>query len=372
MRQYLLNRKREKEKNLKYDFLPSLIEIVERPANKWGTVVIIVSLFLFLFAGIWSVMSKFDVVVSAAGMVMTEKDINRVETLISGTVSEIKVQEGEYVEEGDVLICLDSSEILDKVENLTKQIENLTVQKELYEKIENGEDVTELDTFIYEENKWTAKAIIEEEKLYRLNRKEYERQEKLAEDKEYISYQKQVYEQTHCSQTVKALAECMIQISQYEKEKKEYEKALEYYIIKADTSGYVTNLQVHYLGEELLAGDMISYIADTDKLIFECYVSDADIAEIMEGQKVQVKISTYPYNDYGVFEGEIASISDVSIQKDGYGNVYVTKVEMNNPQELSLSVGMSGSAEIVIGTRSALEYFLEPVTQGVNESFREK
>lgn len=40
--------------------------------------------------------------------------------------------------------------------------------------------------------------------------------------------------------------------------------------------------------------------------------------------------------------------------------------------ETRLTIGMSGIGEIVIGERSALEYFLEPIKQGLDDRFKEK
>ena len=51
---------------------------------------------------------------------------------------------------------------------------------------------------------------------------------------------------------------------------------------------------------------------------------------------------------------------------------FVTSVVLDNLGNLPLSIGMMGSAELVIGKRSVLEYFLEPVKEALNDSFKEK
>lgn len=122
----------------------------------------------------------------------------------------------------------------------------------------------------------------------------------------------------------------------------------------------------------LNAGDMIAYIVDKNELVFECYVPDSDIADVELNQNVNVKISAYPYNDYGMFQGKVIDISDISIQNETYGNVYVVKVLLEDKSGAKLTIGMSGMAEIVIGERNVLEYFLEPIKQGLDDSFKEK
>ena len=39
--EYVLKHGKKRDKELKYDFMPSLLEIIERPAHKAGTVIII-------------------------------------------------------------------------------------------------------------------------------------------------------------------------------------------------------------------------------------------------------------------------------------------------------------------------------------------
>lgn len=371
MRNYLLNN-REKESNLKYDFLPSLIEIVEKPANRWGSVVIIISLFLFLSAGLWAALSWFDIVISAEGIIMCENEINVVETAVSGQVIEVMAEEGGYVEKGDIILCLDTSKVEDTLEELNRQLAVLYVQQQLYEKIENGEDITQLDVNSYGEEMWTAKAIVEQEKAYRLNLKEYERQKETGEDSEYADYQKKIYEQNYHASITQELVQCTVQINKYLQEKEEYERILESYTIKSTSAGYITDMQVHFPGEVLSQGDRVAGIVDKENLVFECYVSDTDIADVEIGQKVQLKIGAYPYSEYGMLEGCVLDKEDISIQKEGYKNVYVVKVLLPDTQSIQFCIGMSGTAEIVVGSRSALDYFLDPVTEVLRESFREK
>ena len=73
-----------------------------------------------------------------------------------------------------------------------------------------------------------------------------------------------------------------------------------------------------------------------------------------------------------MFQGTIIEIGDISIKDENYGNVYVVKVLLDDKPETKLSIGMSGMAELVIGKRSVLEYFLEPIQKALNDSFKEK
>ena len=42
------------------------------------------------------------------------------------------------------------------------------------------------------------------------------------------------------------------------------------------------------------------------------------------------------------------------------------------PEEINVISGLTGSVEIKTGTRSVMSYFLEPITQGLGNSMKER
>ena len=57
------------------------------------------------------------------------------------------------------------------------------------------------------------------------------------------------------------------------------------------------------------------------------------------------------------------------------GNVYKIEVEIDSEgfnEEIKLMAGMSGAVEIDVGKRSVLDYFLEPILQGMKNSLKEQ
>ena len=68
----------------------------------------------------------------------------------------------------------------------------------------------------------------------------------------------------------------------------------------------------------VLNSDFVQWVVETiDKVcmtkISGAYVPDSDIAEIELNEKVNVKMSAYPYNDYGMFQGKVIEIGDISV-----------------------------------------------------------
>ena len=98
--EYVLKHSKNKDKELKYDFMPSLLEIIERPAHKAGTVIIVGVFTLLIAFVVWACLSKIDVVVTAGGSVQPSGNVNVVQAYSGGTVKSINAAEGEYVKKG--------------------------------------------------------------------------------------------------------------------------------------------------------------------------------------------------------------------------------------------------------------------------------
>lgn len=51
----------------------------------------------------------------------------------------------------------------------------------------------------------------------------------------------------------------------------------------------------------------------------------------------------------------------------------IRKYNLNNTNDkINIFSGLSGTVEIKTGKRTVMEYFLEPITKGFNESLKEK
>lgn len=170
MTEYVLKHSRKKDKELKYDFMPSLLEIIERPAHKAGTVIILSVFTLLIAAIVWACLSEIDVVITSSGSMQPVGNISSLNSYTSGTIKSINVEEGAYVKKGDILVELDTQSIDIDVESLNSQKEILEAQKVIYTLIKNGEDVSNVDITSYSENLQPyIMTIIDNDKAYRNN-----------------------------------------------------------------------------------------------------------------------------------------------------------------------------------------------------------
>lgn len=166
--EYVVKYSKKRDKELKYDFMPSLLEIIERPTHKAGTVIIVGFFTLLAAVVIWACLSKIDVVVTASGNVQPKGNINVVKTYAGRTVKSINVSEGAFVKKGGTLINLDTESLDIDEKQLSNQKKILETQKEIYLKISKGENLFKLKIEDYaEELQPYVKAICDSDVSYR-------------------------------------------------------------------------------------------------------------------------------------------------------------------------------------------------------------
>jgi len=166
--EYVLKHSKKRDKELKYDFMPSLLEIIERPAHKAGTVIIVGVFTLLIAVVVWACFSKLDVVVTSSGSIQPIGNLNVVQSYSGGTVKSINVVEGQYVEQGTVMIELNTDALEIDVNQLNSQKEIFVAQQEIYTKIKDGEDMSTVKVSDYEaELQPYIQAILDSDTTYK-------------------------------------------------------------------------------------------------------------------------------------------------------------------------------------------------------------
>jgi membrane fusion protein, hemolysin D len=88
-------------------FLPAALEIMERPPSPIGRMIVATVIALFCAVLLWSWWGTIDIVASATGKIMPSGRTKVVQPFETGVVRSIRVQDGQSVKAGDVLIELD-------------------------------------------------------------------------------------------------------------------------------------------------------------------------------------------------------------------------------------------------------------------------
>lgn len=407
--EYILKNSKKRDTKLKYDFMPSMLEIIEKPAHIGGTIIILSIFLLLIFTIIWACLSRVDVVVKATGTVIPNGNKIAIQAPTSGIIKNVYVTEGQYIEKGQTIMEIDISQIAIEENEKKLRKEIITQQLKLYNDILSGKDITlyQINTFS-ESFKPYAIGIIEQEKAYKssINSIKYDidnlsidynikkiNNENLSDvlnesgkalldlEMQKISTQINKYNtdidnlySQHKINVTNKINELNNQLESINTQLENIAYIKQCQHIVAPISGYISELQIKYSGAVINQTQALAFmISDNTPDTLECYVNNKDISDIEIGDMCNIKLDAYPYSDYGTVKGIISYISKDSINNEKINNMYLVKVEiLNENKNINIKSGLSGTVEIKVGKRKIISYFLDPITKALNESIREK
>lgn len=153
-------------------------------------------------------------------------------------------------------------------------------------------------------------------------------------------------------------------------------RALEQTTITAPVDGTILALNTRTIGGVVNVAERIAQIVpDNDLLYVDVTLDNQDVGFVRVGQRVVIKVATYPFQRYGYLEGTVENISPDAIQDEKKGLVYKAKVKLSGvnsskKNRLKLLPGMSVSVEITTGKRRIIEFFLDPLMTHIDDSLK--
>ncbi|MBN8931543.1 HlyD family type I secretion periplasmic adaptor subunit [Agrobacterium pusense] len=174
------------------------------------------------------------------------------------------------------------------------------------------------------------------------------------------------------------LREMDARIGEYVERRVAAEDQLKRVDILAPQDGVVHQLSVHTIGGVVAPGEQIMMIVpEVDKLVVEVKVAPQDIDQIYYGQLTNLRFSAFNQKTTPEITGTVERISaDVTVDQRTGTSFYLVRVATSQEQikrlgEFSLMPGMPVEAFITTGERSVLSYFLKPLIDQANRTFRE-
>lgn len=153
--------------------------------------------------------------------------------------------------------------------------------------------------------------------------------------------------------------------------------------VMAPVSGKVVELQVNTLGGVIRAGDAILSIVPAEaELIIEARVQPLDIDVVTAGMPANVRVTTFNQRQLPRLTGTVRTVAaDTSLDEITGQPYFPVKVEVNKAElealearmgiQLQLSAGMTAEVLIVTGERTLLEYLWQPLSESIDQAFRE-
>lgn len=158
--------------------------------------------------------------------------------------------------------------------------------------------------------------------------------------------------------------------------------------LRAPYDGVVKDVSTHTIGTVVGAGTVLMTVVPyTENLVAEVWVSNEDAGFVHEGQPVKLKFLPYSFQKYGMVDGTVAHVSaDASWQSEseqargGESQLLAFRSVIDLSQQVlvaeesrhKLTPGMQVTAEIKLGTRRVIDYFLSPVKGAFQEAGRER
>ena len=149
--------------------------------------------------------------------------------------------------------------------------------------------------------------------------------------------------------------------------------------IRAPVSGKIVSLAIHTNGAVVRPGDTIMEIVpQKDALEVEAHIRPEDADNVHVGMTARVNLSAYQQRRLPIIDGVVNDVSADRLvdQRTGqpYFNVNVTvdRSLLRNYPNARLIPGLPVEVALNTGSRTALEYFIEPITDVFRKGMREK
>ncbi|HVM97797.1 MAG TPA: HlyD family type I secretion periplasmic adaptor subunit, partial [Candidatus Acidoferrales bacterium] len=149
--------------------------------------------------------------------------------------------------------------------------------------------------------------------------------------------------------------------------------------IRAPVSGKIVNLSVHTNGAVVRPGDPIMEIVpQKDTLEVDAHIRPEDADSVYVGMKARVNFSAYQARRLPIILGTVTNISaDRQIdQHSGQAyftvNIAVDRNALKDYPNARLIPGLPVNVALETGARTALDYFVEPITDVFRNGMKEK
>lgn len=260
------------------------------------------------------------------------------------------------VEEQIASAFIDKSRLIQHSQNIKEREKNL---------------IKVIDIIARSEYDAVQKEVIEYEEQIRMKEHDIvqltEKLNELAEKKLLITqeYQNKLLEEL----TQKRKETTLLKV---EIESIEFKKAKQF--IASPVEGYVGKLMVHTIGGVVTPAEkLVSIIPKDVPLIIKATVLNQDIGFIKNGMDSAIKIDTFDFQKYGLIPAAVNHISDDATEDEKLGPVYEVYLEPKQDylivdgEKIFLNSGMSVTAELKVGKRRVIEFFIYPLIKYLDE-----
>ena len=288
------------------DFIGKRHSLTLRQTPKWAQSLILILLVFGGSALLASFIIKIDEVITVSGSLRPLSGARDILAPVTAELQKVEVEEGQYVESGQVLVVYDTANSLIRQANLNDQLEfakkalrqNLdlkaTEKKLLVRNISFSKDIIERFARLTEQGASSEISLLSQEK-------------QLEDTKSQLVRLEQSIEQLRLqyNQRIRTIESELAQIA----------LLLDNSIVRSPHSGTVFELEANP-NQVVTLGQNLMTIIPSDAAKAQVFVSNRDIGFVNLGQSSQVRVDAYPFTKFGDLEGSVSSIGADVLEPD--------------------------------------------------------
>lgn len=347
--------------------------MMEKKLPPFGYALILLTAALILFLVVWSTKNYRTYVSQSSGSVQAANK-TYIMSSYSGSITELNIAEGSYVNEGDLIAHIKSTDLDMQQDSLQSQLDIYKKQKSQYEKLvksiqddKNYFSETDIDDQPYYYQYETYKSQVAQKAFdaspYQAAGYSDEQIKALMEQNQ--SEVEALYYST--LQSISAsLTSVQSNIDNLQSQMDALNTGASDYYIYAPTSGVIHMDTPYKVGMVLSAGTPLATVAsENSDLEVVAYVTLNDRPLLHVGDPCKIAITGLSEYSYGTLTGTVTSIdSDVTASSSGsYYKMTITPdstyVISNSGDKVDLSNGMSVTARVEYDKLTYFEYAME-------------
>ena len=347
--------------------------MMEKKLPPFGYALILLTAALILFLVVWSTKNYRTYVSQSSGSVQAANK-TYIMSSYSGSITELNIAEGSYVNEGDLIAHIKSTDLDMQQDSLQSQLDIYKKQKSQYEKLvtsiqddKNYFSETDIDDQPYYYQYETYKSQVAQKAF---DASPYQAAGYSDEQIKALMEQNQSEVEALYYSTLQSISSSLTSVQSNIDNLQSQMDALntganDYYIY-APTSGVIHMDTPYKVGMVLSAGTPLATVAsENSDLEVVAYVTLNDRPLLHVGDPCKIAITGLSEYSYGTLTGTVTSIdSDVTASSSGsYYKMTITPdstyVISNSGDKVDLSNGMSVTARVEYDKLTYFEYAME-------------
>lgn len=346
---------------------------------------------------LWALFATLDVVALAPGQIMPIQAVKVIQHVDGGRIASIDVVDGQAVQEGQVLMRLNSTEagaeyqtlaakywglyarverlralLGDKPADFSKappEYKQLVAEQEFTLKTQKDQ-ITQLqnEINIFSEMSTLRDDLAKEKLNTRVQALDAQRNLSGAQA-ELLRYRRTSMDELNASAN---------ELAQTGEQLTKLKDRLTRVDIVSPVEGVVQDLKFRTVGGVIPPGATLMNVIPLDgKMHAEVRISPTDIGFVKIGQPARLKIGTFDFMRYGTIEGKVSMVSAFSTldeKQQPYFKVIISLPQsyLGEDKNKRIDPGMTVQADIITDRQSVLRYLLRPIYSAFKQGMRER